>query len=165
MRVSEVRLRDPANRVSPRARLVWRVNALVQGVLLTLLLNWVTGWGWHWFSLPWWVWTVYAVLVVGYVAGMPWLRYRVHRWEVSQDAVYTQRGWIGRERRIAPMNRVQTVDVSQGPVSRLVRLAHVTVTTASAAGPLRIEGLDQGVAERLVQDLTERAGLDHGDAT
>jgi len=117
------------------------------------------------FTLPWWAWPAYAALVVGYAVLMPTYRYRVHRWESSATAVYTQTGWLSRERRIAPMSRVQTVDLQQTAVSRLFRLANVTVTTASAAGPLRIEGLDRDVAERLVDELTRRTEAEPGDAT
>ena len=67
----------------------------------------------------------------------------VHRWEVTDTAVYTQTGWWRRERRIAPMSRIQTVDYVEGAISRLFGLATVTVTTASAAGALEIAGLDR----------------------
>ena len=36
---------------------------------------------------------------------------------------------------------------------------------SSAAGPLRIEGLDRDTALRLVDDLTRKADLVAGDAT
>jgi uncharacterized protein len=89
----------------------------------------------------------------------------VHRWETTASAVYTQSGWISRERRIAPLSRVQTIDFEQGPLSRILRLASVRVTTASAAGPVRIKGLDQDVAERIVAELTARTAATTGDAT
>jgi hypothetical protein len=63
------------------------------------------------------------------------------------------------------MSRVQTVDFAQGPLARLFGLATVTVTTASAAGPLQIEGLDRDVALALVDELTRKADLVAGDAT
>ena len=91
-----------------------------------------------WFDVPLWVWPLYAVLAIAYVVAMPRVRYRVHRWESTETAVYTQTGWLSRERRIAPMSRVQTVDFEQSAIGRLLGLASVTVTTASAAGPLRI---------------------------
>ena len=69
---------------------------------------------------------------------MPQWRYLVHRWETTETAVYTQTGWWARERRIAPMSRVQTVDYAEGAIARLFGLATVTVTTASAAGALSI---------------------------
>ena len=87
-----------------------------------------------------------ALVAAAYVAVVPEWRYAVHRWEVSPTAVYTQRGWWARERRIAPMSRVQTVDSREGLLARAFGLASVTITTASAAGPLRIDGLDRDVA-------------------
>ena len=104
-------------------------------------------------------------LVVGYVAVVPQWRYAVHRWEVTDTAVYTQTGWWTRERRIAPWSRIQTVDHVEGAVSRRFGLATVTVTTASAAGALEIVGLDRDVARRLVDELTVKADAVEGDAT
>jgi uncharacterized protein len=96
---------------------------------------------------------------------MPQWRYRVHRWEVSDTAVYTQAGWFTQERRIAPVARIQTVDTHRGPLEQLFGLSNVTVTTASAAGPLKIHGLQRGVAELLVEDLTVRTQAAGGDGT
>jgi len=96
---------------------------------------------------------------------MPIWRYRVHRWEVTSSAVYTQTGWISQERRIAPLSRVQTVDLTRGPIAQLLRLATVRVTTASAAGHLVVHGLDQDEAAALVERLTAAAAAERGDAT
>jgi hypothetical protein len=163
------RLRDPANRLSPRAQPYWVARAaalalVVLGVQVAWLIHSAAGAqhldGWH---VP--LLVVSAVAAGLYVAVMPPWRYRVHRWEVSPLAVYTQTGWIRRERRIAPLSRVQTVDTEQGAIARLFRLAKVTVTTASAAGPVVIDGLDADVAARLVEQLTVAAQAERGDAT
>lgn len=69
------------------------------------------------------------------------------------------------EQRIAPISRVQTVDTERGALSRLFGLSTVTVTTASAKGELRIEGLDRDVAARIVHDLTVVTAASEGDAT
>ena len=159
-----VTLREPARRVSPRAPMVWAAGAVVRGLFLGVALfmaSVVAGL----FSMAAWAWVLYAAAAVAYAVVMPVYRSRVHRWESTDTAVYTQRGWLSRERRIAPMSRVQTVDLEQGFVSRLLGLAQVTVTTASAAGPLHIEGLDREVAERLVEELTRRTEAEPGDAT
>ena len=74
-------------------------------------------------------------LSAAYAVVMPSLRYRIHRWEVTSDAIFTRSGWLSREQRIAPLNRVQTVDSHQGALMRLFGLSSITVTTASAAGP------------------------------
>jgi len=159
-----VTLREPAGRVSPRAPMIWAVGAVVRGLFVAAAL-FVASVVAELFTVPTWVWVAYAVAAVAYAVVMPVYRYRVHRWESTDTAVYTQRGWLSRERRIAPMSRVQTVDFEQTAVSRLFGLANVTVTTASAAGPLRIEGLDTRTAERLVDELTRRTEAEAGDAT
>lgn len=160
-----MQLRDPANNVSPRAIIFWTVRATPGWLLL------LAGQG-LWFILapdPV-VWRVVALVVTALFAAahlivMPRWRYRVHRWEVTNDAVYTQSGWISQERRIAPLSRVQTVDTERGPLEQLFRLSNVTITTASAAGPLRIYGLDRATADSLVAELTEVTSHSEGDAT
>jgi membrane protein YdbS with pleckstrin-like domain len=157
-----VHLRDPAHRVSPRARTMWMVSAAVEGaVACVVLLVAVLAWD----RVPAWTLVLLVVAVVAWVAVVPQWRFLVHRWETTATAVYTQTGWWARERRIAPMSRIQTVDYAEGPIARLFGLASVTVTTASAAGALSIDGLDRDVARRLVDDLTRQADAVEGDAT
>lgn len=103
--------------------------------------------------------------IVTFVGISPWWRYRVHRWDVSPEAVYTRTGWLVQERRIAPISRVQTVDTHRGPLDRLFGLASVTVTTASSAGAVRIVALDVSVADRIVAQLTDIAAIGDRDAT
>ncbi|HEX5086539.1 MAG TPA: PH domain-containing protein [Nocardioides sp.] len=157
-------LREPSQRVSPRARLMWTVETLVQAVVLTVVPVVLVG-PMDLFDVPWWAWPLWALVLLSYVAVVPSWRYLVHRWEVTDTAVYTQTGWWTRERRIAPMSRIQTVDHVEGAIARLFGLATVTVTTASAAGALEISGLDKEVARRLVDDLTVKADAVEGDAT
>ncbi len=158
------RLREPAQRVSPRARLMWTATAAL-GALVVVVVAAVVGPLAGWVPVGWWAVALVAVLAAAYVAVVPRWRYAVHRWEVTATAVYTQTGWWVLERRIAPMSRIQTVDHVQGAVSRLFGLATVTVTTASAAGALEIAGLDRDRALRLVDELTVTADSVPGDAT
>ncbi len=157
-------LREPRERVSPRARWMWLVGCLTEGLVMLAILT-AVALAWDSLAVRWWLVGGAGVLVLGYAAIVPRWRYVVHRWEVSDIAVYTQTGWWSRERRIAPMSRIQTVDYAEGALSRLFGLATVTVTTASAAGALRIEGLDRALAQRLVDDLTLKADAVEGDAT
>jgi uncharacterized protein len=159
-----MQLREPRERVSPRAPLMWALVAGLEGLVLLVAVA-VAGPVTDWLPLGWWVVGLVALLVAGYVAVVPRWRYAVHRWEVTGTAVYTQTGWWARERRIAPMSRIQTVDHVEGAIARLFGLSTVTVTTASAAGALGIEGLDREVALRLVDDLTLMADSVPGDAT
>jgi membrane protein YdbS with pleckstrin-like domain len=106
-----------------------------------------------------------AVLAAAHLIVMPQWRYRVHLWEATDEAVYMRSGWVNQESRIAPISRIQTVDSERGPFEQLFGLANVTVTTASAAGPIKIHGLDRETAQRLVDDLTSNTQATRGDAT
>jgi uncharacterized protein len=108
---------------------------------------------------------VAAVVAAVHLLVMPQWRYRVHRWEATDDAVYTQSGWFDQERRIAPVSRIQTVDSQRGPIEQIFGVANVTVTTASAAGPVRIHGLALADAQQLVDRLTRQTAHSTGDAT
>ena len=158
-------LRAPANQVSPRAVPYWTITALLGDAVLlgvalvaVLVVPDVPGWA---------LWALGALVVVALVhaAVMPRVRYDVHRWEVTHTAVHTRSGWIGRETRIAPLSRVQTVDSRQGALMRLFGLASLTVTTASAAGPISIACLDAETARQLVARLTEITAATEDDAT
>lgn len=159
-------LRPPAHRVSPRAVWWWRLRSLLvllvlagpQAVVLLVLARDAPGWL---------VATTVATAVAGIAHGVvvPPLLYRIHRWEITPEAVYTQSGWLVREWRIAPISRVQTVDTEHGPLQQLLKLASVTVTTASARGPVTIRGLDEHAAAELARTLTETTQATPGDAT
>lgn len=158
-------LHEPAHRVSPRARVLWAVHAALSGVLPVVAVG-----VWWWLDeddrgLTTWLLVALAVLWLALVVVVPLWRYAVHRWEVTEVAVVTRTGWWTQERRLAPISRVQTVDVERGPVGRLLRLATVTVTTASSAGAVKLEGLDLALAERLVAQLTAVTAATPGDAT
>jgi membrane protein YdbS with pleckstrin-like domain len=159
-----VTLRPPRNRVSRKAIAYWTVRAAVGWlVLLAIQIVWLISddhLAAHLIGLGATVLVAAAHLIV-----MPQWRFRVHLWEATPEAVYTQSGWLDQERRIAPVSRIQTVDSERGPFEQLFGLANVTVTTASAAGPLKIEGLDHAVAQQLVDDLTTNTQATRGDAT
>jgi membrane protein YdbS with pleckstrin-like domain len=161
----ELRLRPPANRVSRSAVWYWAARAglswlVILGIQVVLL---VTDHGQRGLRLA--LLAASAVVAALHVGVMPQWRYRVHRWESTPEAVYTQSGWFTQERRLAPISRIQTVDSKRGPIEQLFGLSNVTVTTASAAGHLVIDGLDRATAERLVAELTATAQATPGDAT
>lgn len=158
-------LADPAWRPSPRAKLLWALeNSLGIGLLLIALVVWVLLDGTHrgWQLGAGLVLLVLAIVAIGVV---PLWRYAVHRWEVTEDAVYSRIGWFDQESRVAPISRVQTVDTERGPIEQLLGLATVTVTTASSAGAVKISALDRAVAEQTVTRLAAVAAQHRGDAT
>jgi membrane protein YdbS with pleckstrin-like domain len=160
----QLSMRPPANQVHPRAVLWWTLQSAVFWVLLFL------GWGVGQFFAGSPLWMVLVLVGIGVVAVAdliiePRLQYRAHRWEVTEQAVYVQSGVLVREWRIAPLSRVQTVDSERGPVQQSLGLSTVTVTTASASGPLKIRGLGREEAAELVDRLTAITEATPGDAT
>ncbi|MFC7574480.1 PH domain-containing protein [Klenkia terrae] len=105
---------------------------------------------------------VEAVVTIGF---RPRLRYRVHRWEVTAEAVFTRTGWLSRTWTLVPISRIQTVDVTRGVVQQLFGLASVAVLTASSQGTVRIPHLDADIAARVADDLARRAELVRDEAT
>jgi hypothetical protein len=158
-------LRPPRHRVSSKAIRYWTIRALPLWLVVVAgqVIWWLAaGDGAFWHIVGY---AITAVLAAAHLIVMPRWRFRVHRWEVTDEAVYTQTGWFDQEWRIAPLSRIQTVDTERGPFEALFGLANVTITTASAAGPIKVHGLDRPVALELADALTERTQAASGDAT
>jgi membrane protein YdbS with pleckstrin-like domain len=157
-------LREPANRVSTRAIGYWTARAVLSGA--SVLLVEVAVAASAGFSGAWRLALVgTAALLTAHAAIMPRWRYRVHRWEVTDQALYTRSGWFSVHWRIAPISRIQTIDSHRSFGERVFGLANVTATTASAAGPVRIHGLDRRLADKLLDQLAVATGRAPGDAT
>ena len=160
-----LRLRPPANRVSRRAIGYWTTTGAILWILLIGLQTVIVVTSDDPPSFLDVTLVISCVLCPLHLVVMPQWRYRVHRWEVTDEAVYTQSGWLKQQWRIAPVSRIQTVDIERDPFEQLFGLAKITVTTASAAGPLRITGLTHDHAMALADELTKTTQAARGDAT
>lgn len=157
-------LRVPGNRVSRRAISYWTARAAAGGAVIVLAeagIAVANGFGMPWLAVI----AVTMVVSAAHAVIMPRWRYRVHRWEVTDEALYTRYGWFSVHWRIAPISRIQTIDSHRSLGERIFGLANVTATTASAAGPVRIHGLDRDLADRLLDQLAVATGQTPGDAT
>lgn len=99
------------------------------------------------------------------ITAMPTLRYLIHRWEATDDAVYALQGWLTRRWQIVPVSRIQSIDLEAGPIQQTLGLATIKVTTASTEGAITIEGLDATVARETVRRLKDITAATPGDAT
>ncbi|GGU98651.1 membrane protein [Actinomadura cremea] len=158
-------LRPPRHRVERRAVGWWMLQALaltgpvLAGSIVAYAL---------WAPARPWLLALAAGSAAFLLAGVlvePFWRYRVHRWETTDQAVYARTGWLVREWRVAPLSRVQTVDAVQGPFEQLLGLSTLRVTTASSRGAIDIGGLDRETAARVAERLTRIAQATPGDAT
>ena len=159
-------IHDPGGRPSVRAVRFWTLDALTGwGFIALIELVWMF-FGDEWTN-PWHLGALGLTVVVAaiHAAIMPRWRYSVHRWEVTDDAIFVRSGWLTQETRVAPISRLQTVDSRRGFLSRLMGLTTIKITTASSAGALTIHALDDAVAQEVVAKLAVIAQQNAGDAT
>lgn len=168
------RLRPPQHRVCRRAVWMWTVKAAVDGLVtgaLLCLVAWVVArTRWSWVPEPvlegiWWLPVGYGVYAAASAIVSPRWRYRVSRWEVAGDVLYTRTGRLWLRWQLVPVSRIQTVDCTQGWLERLFSLATLRVQTASHLGSTSVRGLDGDAAEELARQLAVRAGELRDDAT
>jgi len=162
--------RQPQWRVAPSAIGLWTVQETIGALFLLVPAMaasvFVPDGAPRWLVvvtdiLPW----ALAGLFLLEVVVLPRYKYAVHRWEVTTDGVYTLTGWLSRTWVLVPISRIQTVDVTRGPLQRMFGLASVSVRTASAQGSVEIQQLDAYTAAQVADDLSKRANLYDDDAT
>jgi membrane protein YdbS with pleckstrin-like domain len=163
-------VRDPAWQVSRGAIGLWVTEGIIETVVFALgaaafLIFVPASVGG---PIPFLRWAVPVLVVVDAIVSIgvrPRLRYRVHRWEVTDEAVYTLTGWLSRTWTLVPISRIQTVDVTRGVMQQLFGLASVAVLTASSEGTVRVPHLEADVAQRVADDLARRAAQVRDQAT
>lgn len=82
-------------------------------------------------------------------------RYRSWGYAERADDLLVRRGVMFIRLSVVPYGRMQFIDVTAGPLERLLGLASVRLHTAAAATDARIPGLDREEAARLRDRLAE----------
>jgi uncharacterized protein len=164
---ARVILREPAHSLDPRVRTYWFVEGLIgTGVLAAFVIAGTVIAGLVDATTAAWLIGVIGGLVVLAAVALavlvPRLDYQYYRYEVADLGLYIAKGWLWRRHQVVPHARVQTVETTVGPLMRAFGLVSVDITTASSSGGLTIPGLAPEVADRLVQELALRAGIEEG---
>jgi len=145
---------DAVRQLDRRIVLVWRLTLLPAmlpvAVLGGLLAGLLPGPGLA-VVLP------LAVLLALAVGPLQTLRWRRWSWRLTDTAVEVRSGVLTRRHVVVPHFRIQQIDVLEGPVERLLGLATLTVTTASAAGSVSLPGLTVATAPAVRTEMLERA--------
>jgi membrane protein YdbS with pleckstrin-like domain len=149
---------DRERSLDPRIVQVWRVfgalGLLVPLGPLSLLAAFLVG-GRLGALLP----LLVGVLVVAHTVLYQRARYRRWRWQLSDLALELRYGVLVHRHESVPYFRIQQIDVAQGPMDRLLGLATLQVTTASASGSVAIPGLPAQDAPAIRRELLARATL------
>lgn len=100
------------------------------------------------------------VLVVAAVGGGAWLSWRFARFRVSQTQVELRKGWLFREHRQVPIDRIQAVEVSRPLLAQVLGLAQVIVLSAGGGdSQLKLAFLPLAEANELRRHLQVLASL------
>jgi len=103
-------------------------------------------------ALHWWpVWLAVGGPAVLILARLCFLPRSLRSWGYAEraDDLLVRHGLLYRRLSIVPYGRMQFVDVTAGPVERLLGLATVQLHTAAAASDAKIPGLPPAEAARL----------------
>jgi len=105
-----------------------------------------------------WLVVAVAVAAVPFTVGWyPRARYARWRWRLAPLALELRYGVIVQRHDALPYFRIQQIDVAHGPLDRLLGLASLQVTTASASGGAALPGLASDDAPTVRAELLARA--------
>lgn len=116
--------------------------------------DWVTGQG----ELPpLWVVGV-VILLVGFVAGLAGLfSWWFTRFVIDDQEVRVETGWLQRRSRRVAFDRIQSVDIDQPLVARLLGLAELRIEAGAGESTTRLRYLQRARASTLRDYLLQRA--------
>jgi uncharacterized protein len=163
VRVTE-RLNIPGvdwRRVSPKYVYVDVVSTIVLALILLAATS-----GPAFFSGVVWLWVLPAVVLVIMILVVAFVPRRVRAigFQLRDDDLLFRRGLLFQRFVSVPYGRMQLIDITRGPVSRIVGLSDLHFVTAAASSTVAIPGLPIEDAEQLRDQLvalaeTRRAGL------
>lgn len=151
----------PRHHLDPRARTLWQLSgAIFTGIVLLAVV--AVGWLLLRFTgAPPAIVIGAGVLVVLIPAlsiwPIPHIEWRHWRYEIDEQEVDLQHGWLVITRTLVPMAQIQHVDTRRGPLERRFGLA--TVVLYTAAGPSEIPALDDAVAGEVQTRIASLANL------
>jgi len=144
----------PWRRLDRRMLVVSPLSLLVRVVPLVAILL-LTGQG-----DPIRVWMAGGAAVAAVIAGV--LRWRTTRYRITPERVELHSGWVNRQRRSVPLDRIRTVDLTAKLLHRVFGLSVVAVSAAVAGTPgngagLSLDAVSKAEAERLRRELLDRS--------
>lgn len=142
-------------------KLIWLNELSVFIVLFALPVS-----GFFFEKIPIWIPIgVLSILTVAFILraieiekGFPIKKFGIRQF----DMIY-QSGYFYFSETVVPYNRIQHVEIKQGPLSRLFSLHSLKLYTAGASsGDLVIDGLDKETAQKLKAKVLDKTTVEDG---
>lgn len=149
---------DEMQRVERGQLWVMRVHAVIPALILLGVARFVEWRLQEEIGLPWgailWPLLVLAILVV---IVAPARRYKALGYQLDDQELQVARGVLVRTETMVPLNRVQHIDVSQGPVERAFKVSRLVLHTAGTMNSLVVlPGLARETAEAMRDSIRAR---------
>ncbi len=145
----------PWRRLDPRMLVIGPVNGLIRLLPLAVILL-ITGQG---DVTRLWIAAVVALLVV--LASV--LTWRTTRYRITPERVELHSGWLNRQRRSVPRDRIRTVDLTAKLLHRAFGLSVVQVSAGAGASSessgLSLDAVSTAEAELLRRELLDRSAV------
>ena len=150
-----VAVETPWRRLDPRMLIIGPAHGLVQVLPIAVILL-VTGQG---DVMRLWVTAgIGALVVLGKV-----LTWQTTRYRITAERVELHSGWLNRQRRSVPRDRIRTVDLTAKLLHRAFGLSVVQVSAAAGASAehsgLSLDAVSKREAERLRRELLDRSSV------
>lgn len=85
------------------------------------------------------------------------LAFSQHTWGVGRDVVVAHHGLLEHTLTVVPHRRMQSLEVEQGPLQRVLHLSTIAIHTTDGPVSLRLYHLDEVLARRMFFDQLDRA--------
>lgn len=146
--------------LDPKVRTVWRVSAAMTGLIAgggALFFEWLITRKMQQYPLPFGLWGLGGLILF----GLPGIIFASLSWKnamyrLGEDDLAYRKGIFWKSERYVNRARIQHVDITAGPISRMLGLVEASVhvgTGVSAA--ISISGLTPEIAEELKKTLLE----------
>lgn len=151
----------PKDTLDPTALTAWRFKGLIWGIIYLLIIIGYAIATRFLDVLPLWgIWVlvgIFTFLLTLQVGIVPEYRMRYWGYEIRDDAIDIQSGFIIIKRVLIPISRVQHIDLAAGPILRKYRLASVEITTAGSNHAIPALSLEtaMSIREKLNQKVLE----------
>lgn len=119
----------------PRALVRGLLRATLRGLTLTGLVSW-------WF----WPWGLVSMAVVPGALWAAWLDHRAQGWMATPRVIVARKGFFSRKTWIVDRDKLQSLDVVQGPLLRRANLGELVVRVAGDAITLPMLDRDEALA-------------------
>lgn len=97
-------------------------------------------------------WIGLVILALSVISAL--FRYLYFRFHLEEDKLVIRSGWIRKETKVIPLDRIQTVNIEQGPLHQLLSIVKLSIDTAgSQQEEAKIEALGRAMAEALKERL------------